>query len=372
MHDLVVSDDTEIFPSFRYERDTSERLILAGAEAEREARDHMRFVNDMFHGGPSTRLVKLRDVFVHEDRILAVRQDEVFVVAETSRRNDEGPVPFAEPTARELRASATAVAAANPLYIGSAGFKNYGHWLLDDLPRVAALPHIMRKSGRGADIVLRQSNPTLDDTKRASIHLAAPAGSVASTRFTPRDSVLHFDELWFVTPPTLHTALKSHDAFRLIHDVARRLAGGRPSRTDAIFVARQHGYGRILVNENEVLDALRPLNVEVVHPDRMSFVQQATLFVGARVVVGSMGAAMTNLVFSEPGVRAIHLAPDGWTEPFYWDLACAAGQQYRAIYGPSQPDCTPHRRNYRIDPRQLRRGLDGLASVGSSSPAAAW
>ena len=368
----MVSDDTEIFPAFRYERDTGERLILGAPEAEAEARAHMTFVNDMFQQGPSTRLVKLRDVFVHEDRILAVRQGEVFVIAETSRRSDEGSVPFEEPSAAHLRASATSVTAPNPLYIGSPGFKNYGHWLLDDLPRIAALPHIARKSGRGADIVLRQSNATLDDSKRASIHLAAPAGSIASTRFTPRESVLHFDELWFVTPPTLHPALKSPAACGFLRAMARGLAGGRPSRNNAIFVAREHGYGRILVNEAEILGMLGSMNIEVVHPDRMSFVQQATLFSGARQVVGSMGAAMTNMVFCEAGVKAIHLAPDGWTEPFYWDLACASGQSYCAIYGPSQPDCPPHRRNYRIDPRLLKRGIEAWASGGSSSPAAAW
>ena len=354
----MVSDDTEVFPAFRYERDMSERIILAAPEAEVEARAHMTFVNAMFRQGPSTRLVKLRDVYVHEDRILAVRQGEVFVIAETSRKNDEGSVPFEDVSIQRLRATATRVTAPNPLYIGSAGFKNYGHWLLDDLPRVAALAHLTRKTGRGADIMLRQSNPALDDTKRASLHLAAPTGSIATTRFTPRQSILHFDELWFVTPPTLHPALKSPAACRFLREMARRVAGGRPSRADAIFVARQHAYGRILVNEAEVLGVLRSLNVELVHPDGMSFVQQAMLFSGARLVVGSMGAAMTNMVFCEADVKAIHLAPDGWTEPFYWDLACASDQGYCAIYGPSQPDCPPHLRNYRIDPRLLRRGLD--------------
>ena len=59
----------------------------------------------------------------------------------------------------------------------------------------------------------------------------------------------------------------------------------------------------------------------------------ASLFAGAETVVGVMGASMANSIFSGTGTHVVHLAPEGWLEPFYWDLAASRGHRYTAYFG---------------------------------------
>ena len=70
-----------------------------------------------------------------------------------------------------------------------------------------------------------------------------------------------------------------------------------------------------------------------------------------------MGAAMTNTTFCAPNTDVIYLAPEGWMEPFYWDLANVVKQRYHVIYGINQKNnLEPHEKSFEIP-------LDSLASL---------
>jgi hypothetical protein len=70
-----------------------------------------------------------------------------------------------------------------------------------------------------------------------------------------------------------------------------------------------------------------------------------------------MGAAMTNTTFCAPNTDVIYLAPEGWMEPFYWDLANVVKQRYHVIYGINQKNhLQPHEKFFEIP-------LDSLESL---------
>jgi len=52
----------------------------------------------------------------------------------------------------------------------------------------------------------------------------------------------------------------------------------------------------------------------------MSFEEQIFIFSQAKVVVGILGAAMTNTVFSPRTAQVIMLTPDSITVIFFWIL----------------------------------------------------
>ena len=82
-----------------------------------------------------------------------------------------------------------------------------------------------------------------------------------------------------------------------------------------------------------------------------------------------MGAAMTNCLFAGPGAATLYLGPEGWIEPFYWDVAAVRGHRYMACYGPVQDPAVPaHLNSYTIDLAALERMLDRALA---SAPAAA-
>jgi capsular polysaccharide biosynthesis protein len=101
-----------------------------------------------------------------------------------------------------------------------------------------------------------------------------------------------------------------------------------------LFVTRHAARGRRLENLDALAQRFERLGFTVVDTERMSAVEQAALFSRAKVVVGVMGAAMTNTIFCASDARVIHFAPEGWLEPYYWDLASNLGHEYNACYGP--------------------------------------
>ena len=131
-----------------------------------------------------------------------------------------------------------------------------------------------------------------------------------------------------------------------------------------LFVTRAAARGRGLANAAQVEQRFREAGFSVVDPDGMPFAEQAGLFAHAGAVAGVMGAAMTNSVFAAPGTPVLHLAPDGWLEPFYWDLAATRGHRYSACYGPlAEAGQPPHLSRFTMDMGLLDQAIADLAGA---------
>ena len=68
------------------------------------------------------------------------------------------------------------------------------------------------------------------------------------------------------------------------------------------------------------------------YPEDHVVSEQITYFAEAEVVIGVMGAAMCNSIFSRPGTKIVYIAPEGWNEVFFWDLANQMGHSYYVYY----------------------------------------
>jgi capsular polysaccharide biosynthesis protein len=159
--------------------------------------------------------------------------------------------------------------------------------------------------------------------------------------------------LLFVTPTSAHPIWKSPEALRMMSRtiLARRPLPAGPAR---IFVPRRQAHGRALADQDAVERTLHAHGFVTIDPEGMSFDAQVAAFAAASVVIGGMGAAMCNTVFCAPGTRQIYLAPVGWMEPFYWDLAAACGHVYAACYGrATDADVEAYESGYEITPGQV-------------------
>ena len=167
-----------------------------------------------------------------------------------------------------------------------------------------------------------------------------------------------------MTPVTQHPVLKSPDAMNWVGDgvfgdppSAGELAG-LPTR---IFVERGVTGRRDLINQAEIAALLAEQGFVAIATAEMPFPMQASLFRNAEVVVGCMGASMTNMIFSRPGTLSGYLAPEGWVETFYWDLAAIRGHRYAVCFGATgDQNLPPWQRNYRVNPETVREMLRHL------------
>lgn len=361
----------EIFPPCRYERGLP--ALLGGSDPERaQVAAVARQTEADFTTTPAVLLARATDCCISRSVLYMLRDDQVRVLHETHRPNDRALAGLRNNDeirlVDEYRRFDPYVAY---LWIGSAGSADYAHWLVDDLPRLAALSEL-RRVRPYAKLVL--VTPDCGPVQNA-IH-AQSAGAIAvslgiddvALLGVDREARIFFQELYLVTPVTHHPVLKSPDAMRF---VAERLphAPGLPDASarrepppGRLFVPRRWTGARDLANQAEIAALLAGHGFVTVDVADMPVLDQARLFSGAAMVIGCMGPSMANTLFCAPGARIGCLAPQGWVETFFWDLAAARGQRYAACYGLTTPNnAPPWERNYRVNPADVEKLLQALS-----------
>ena len=145
---------------------------------------------------------------------------------------------------------------------------------------------------------------------------------------------------------------------------APRLALRRGGRR--LFVDRSPARGRTLANRAAIVAHLGALGFEVIDPETMNLREQMVLFSQAGLVVGIMGAAMTNTIFCPPGAELIYLAAgEDWIEPFYWDLAAIGHHRYAVVFGdPVASGESLHVRSFSVELADLDAALRVTRAYG--------
>jgi hypothetical protein len=64
---------------------------------------------------------------------------------------------------------------------------------------------------------------------------------------------------------------------------------------------------RVMRNEDELINALRSHDFEIVEPSRLSALEQIKLFSSASLIIGPSGSAMFNAVFCHPGTKLVDI-----------------------------------------------------------------
>lgn len=100
-----------------------------------------------------------------------------------------------------------------------------------------------------------------------------------------------------------------------------------------LFVTRGDARLRRLINEAELMAELIDLNFEFFYPKSDDHASQIQAFRSARIIVAVHGAALTNLLFCQPGALVIELFPSNHIKSTYCWLAMRLGLRYRAVTG---------------------------------------
>lgn len=202
---------------------------------------------------------------------------------------------------------------------------NYYHFVMDLLPRWAVYAEAM--PGQRPDYLLADTSPPYARELLAMVGLAdLPALSPSKHGAFRADRLL---------APSIGNAFTMAPAWNT--DWLRRALppsgrGGLPSR---IYVTRGSKRNtRRIVNEGEVLAALRPLGFTVVDPGTLSVQEQIDTFAAASVVVAPHGAALTNLNFAPVGVRVLEMFHPRYLNPGMWAITTnVAESSYRYLVG---------------------------------------
>lgn len=204
------------------------------------------------------------------------------------------------------------------------GRANYGHWLVEMLPKADIAMRAFPGEPLGmlvADVEGGMRAIIADSLAR----LGVPAGRVVPGLRTPE----RVRDLIVVSGLTVHGSYMSPLVVRTLDALASGIAP-LPDH-ERIFVRRRLPAYRRIWNEEAICEVLRAKGYAVISPEEHPLERQIAMFKGARQVIGTASAALTNIAFSRPGTEAAILYPASMSDTFYWFIAQHRRLDYRDI-----------------------------------------
>ncbi|WP_208749016.1 DUF563 domain-containing protein [Arthrobacter sp. PM3] len=209
---------------------------------------------------------------------------------------------------------------------------NFGHWLVDTLPRVANLGE--RFPLASLKFVLNgAAQPRIRDLHTEGLGLfGINADQVEFADWRP----IFVEHAVYATPMTIPPFTKSPHAISILEGLVSRCSPevrSKFSGTRRIYLTRNKYPRRNLVNEEDILPDVLRAGYEVIAPEELSLEEQIALFASASHVIGNMGAAFSSLAFSPSCVKVFVLATEFMLHDYFYDLVCHKNGEYWALQG---------------------------------------
>jgi capsular polysaccharide biosynthesis protein len=198
----------------------------------------------------------------------------------------------------------------------------YYHWLLDTLPRL----QLLEESGFSYERIVV---PGQTRFQKESLELLG----LDSHRLIT-DANLHLEAAALAIPslPAVSGNQPRWACDFLRKSFLKHLPRDVPARR-RIYVSRQKGGTRHLVNEPDLLPMLEKRGFERVFLEERPFLEQVRLFNEAEIVVSTHGSGLANLVFCRPGTAVVELFSPNYMNVMYWALSDRVGLTYYFLKG---------------------------------------
>lgn len=257
--------------------------------------------------------------------------------------------------------------------------QNYGHWLLEFLPRMLVFDTDLCPEtipiyvDEGMPDTHIEALELLNSLNRDILRIPSgkpirfgELGIVPVPAFFPFDIISGknaYDTIW---PSDIFSELKSKIISAV--DMRRPVSDRRRRR---LFISRKSFSSRQLLNENEISAYLETIGFETIYPEQMTFVEQVLTFRDAEIVVGSCNSALSNCLFCDSDCLVIGLIHGLQTFNFggYSSFLKAGGVDILFVQGRGNfnDDIHPFHASYSVDIHQIQlallRMLSGTATL---------
>lgn len=283
------------------------------------------------------KMIEIEDACVTGEGLALSRDGSI--VAESIAQHSQEQVDHTTSSFPQLRQEATVVPGRHVL-ARKRGDQNYGHWLVECLPK----PVIVADASLPFDgIIVPDHSGPMGAVIRDSLHLLG-LDRYGVTR-TSSTGAYVFEKLILVDGLTTHGSYMSPLALGHME----KLRTGQPgSALKRVFIRRPDGPRRVS-NEEQLCRALAPHGFVPINPAQLSLRQQISMLKDADVVIGALGAGLTNIVFAHRGALVINLAPATMPDTFFYFLAAHRQQRYIEIRSPLDDPPKDRASDFRVD-----------------------
>jgi capsular polysaccharide biosynthesis protein len=206
-------------------------------------------------------------------------------------------------------------------FLGFPWWRNYGHWHRDVLGQLYGVLPLLPRDTRFV-VPLR-----LAAFQRETIR----ALGISEERLVPMGSHQTFQvEDLFFTPHTESPAPR----WRWLREGILSAYGICPTQgTRRLYISRRDFARRGVLNEAEVEACLANYGFETIMPEKLSHRDQVALFAQAKVIVGSHGAGLTNVLYAPRGACLIDILAPTFVTPFFLEICDALECRYVYFFG---------------------------------------
>lgn len=242
--------------------------------------------------------------------------------------------------------------------IGGSGSVNYYHWLIDSLARI----HLLKQSCwyDRVDWFLIPGN-RLNYQRDSLRMLGIPEEKMI---IADRETHIQADVLLATTYVRYYEHLPAWCCNFLRESFLKPETFTGLETHPFVYISRKDAKRRLIVNEPELLQLLDEYGFRSFELTSLSFSEKIQLFHQARVIVGTLGAGHTNLVFCKSGTDVLEILPEVFAFPDYYYIAEKVDVRYSYVFAPSVTAAkTVNQRirsNIKVDLDEVRQKLDQI------------
>ncbi|MGO4716392.1 glycosyltransferase family 61 protein [Bradyrhizobium sp. 2TAF24] len=253
---------------------------------------------------------------------------------------------------------------------------NYAHWLTEILPKLVVLD----SSTADKDLPLLIDgwvHPNLHEALQVVNHNKRPLIQVERWEMVASERVVHVAPVAYIPAEyreyvTSGKILKtgpdefpfSRTALLGLRDVALKAAAPGKKKYRKLYLRRaNNGNTRTAVNDHEAEALARRYGFETIEPGGLSFREQLSIFSDAELVVGQIGAALSNVIFARQQCKVIVMSPYYEDASYYFwsNLFGMLKHELYYVVGPQIGEGHPFHKNFKIDIGALEKAFRQFA-----------
>jgi hypothetical protein len=247
---------------------------------------------------------------------------------------------------------------------GGGAVHNYGHWLIDVLPRI----YLLKESGLFDTVDwFMVPNYEFDYHKESLKMLGIDESKIINGQLVHH---IQADAVIASTAPRGERSFLIPDWVTNLHRkylLTEAILDDKPSPA-MVYISRKDSGLRKVTNEDSVIDALKVLGFEILLSSKLSFREKINLFYKAKVIVSASSAGLGSLFYANSEAKLLEIFSQGFVHTHYYNMARSVGMQYNYLIckhlSPATNGKDGEREDITVDVDQLKQKVQEMLVAG--------
>jgi hypothetical protein len=228
---------------------------------------------------------------------------------------------------------------------GGGAVNNYGHWLIDVLPRI----FLLKESGLFDTVDwFIVPNYAHDYHKDSLKMLGIDEHKIINGQLVHH---LQADTVIASTAPRGKRSFLIPDWVTNLHRkyfLTEEILDDKPSPA-LIYISRKDSKLRIVTNEDSVINVLKADGFETILSSKLSFKEKINLFYKAKIIVSASSAGLGSLFYANSQGKLLEIFSQGFVHTHYYNMAKSVGMNYYYLISKHPSPATTSKEGERED-----------------------